>query len=58
MKTQATRANKAQIRQHIQRQRAGLPGMEFAQRHPILDAIIALLLVIIFTALYLGAPQA
>lgn len=39
MKTMATRANPAQVRQHIKRQRAGISGMEFAQRHPVLDAI-------------------
>lgn len=38
-KPQATRANPAQIEQHSRRQRQGLPG-EFAQNHPIADAII------------------
>lgn len=39
MKTMATRANRAQIEQHIRRQRLGIAGMEFAHRHPVLDAI-------------------
>lgn len=39
MKAMATRANRAQIEQHIKRQRLGIAGMEFAHRHPILDAI-------------------
>lgn len=39
MKTQATRLNKAQLQQEIQRQREGLP-CQFAHRHPIWDTII------------------
>lgn len=39
MRTQATRANRAQIEQHIRRQRLGIAGMEFAHRHPIIDGI-------------------
>ena len=40
MNKQATRANRAQIEKHICRQRAGIPGMEFAESHPVLDAIL------------------
>lgn len=38
-KRQATKANKAQIEQHIQRQRAGLGG-DWEQDHPVIAAII------------------
>lgn len=44
MKTQATKANDAQIRQHIERQRRGIPGMEFSHRHPVIDAVAGSLL--------------
>ena len=40
MNRQATRANFAQIEKHISRQRAGISGMEFAESHPVLDAIL------------------
>lgn len=39
MKQQATRANPAQIAQHIRRQRAGVSGLEFAHAHPVIDAL-------------------
>lgn len=39
MKRQATKANEAQIRQHIQRQKTGRTG-DFEQDHPILVALI------------------
>ena len=37
---QATKANENQIEQHIRRQRAGVPGLEFAHRHPLADAVL------------------
>ena len=39
MTKQATRANRAQVEQHIERQKRGL-GSEFAQDHPVIDAIV------------------
>lgn len=48
MKAQATKANDAQIRQHIERQRRGIPGMEFAHSHPIIDAVAGGLILAIF----------
>lgn len=39
MRQQATKANTAQIEQHIERQRLGISGMEFAHRHPVIDAV-------------------
>lgn len=48
MRHQATKANEAQIRQHIERQRRGIPGMEFAQSHPIIDAVAGSLVLAAF----------
>lgn len=47
MKKQATRANEAQIKQHIKRQKAGISGMEFAQRHPVLDAALGAIVIVL-----------
>lgn len=54
-KKQATRANRNQIEQHIKRQRQGIPGMEFAHRHPILDAVLGALLLAAFITITIGA---
>lgn len=45
---QATKANDAQIRHHIERQRSGIPGMEFAHRHPIIDAVVGGIILALF----------
>ena len=47
IKKQATRANRAQVEQHIKRQRTGISGMEFAHRHPVLDAIAGAALLVV-----------
>lgn len=46
MKTQATRLNRAQLEQEIARQREGLP-CQFAHRHPIVDAILGSLVLLV-----------
>lgn len=38
-KAQATKANAAQVAQHIRRQRRGEASLEFAHRYPVLDAV-------------------
>ena len=47
----ATRANQAQIHQHIQRQRLGIGGLEFAHRRPIVDAVAGAVLLAVFISL-------
>jgi len=44
--TQATRLNRAQLEQEIARQREGLP-CQFAHRHPIVDAVIGSLVLLV-----------
>lgn len=48
IKKQATRANRAQVEQHIKRQKSGISGMDFAHRHPIVDALAGAALLVLF----------
>ncbi|MCV0420112.1 MAG: hypothetical protein K5804_17865 [Microbacterium sp.] len=48
MRQQATKSNDAQILQHIERQRRGIPGMEFSQSHPVIDAVAGGLILALF----------